>query len=66
MHNDINKVVSFLIQRDGKDATVKFAEQTLSLYVSAAINESKYKESIDEYIRFLEKEEKQVNIIVIK
>lgn len=40
--------VDFVAKRDGKEAAMKFAQQTLDLYIKAAIDSSKYKESIDE------------------
>lgn len=61
-----NARIAFIIERDGEEAAEKFVEQGLALYIEAAIQRSSYKESIEEYTRFLEKESgKRVRFVVV-
>ena len=45
--------LKFVEERDGLEAAIKFAHQGIGIYVKAAIESSKYKDSIKEYTRFL-------------
>lgn len=54
--------ITFVEQRDGKEAALKFAEQGLALYTEAAIRLSQYKDSIIFYKEYLKKgKEKNIN-----
>ena len=45
--------VKFVVDRDGPEAARKFAEQGLALYTEAAIRESKYREAVAYYKKYL-------------
>lgn len=53
--------LAFVEKRDGKEAMIKFAEQTLATYVMESAMRGPYKESIEEYIKVLEENGKSVN-----
>lgn len=44
--NSEKKRIEFLENRDGKEGAKKFAEQTLAIYTQAALQESRFYESI--------------------
>lgn len=57
--------IALIAERDGAEEAEKFVEQGLYLYIMGAIHDSKYKDSIDEYIKFLEEKNKTIEIVKI-
>ena len=57
--------LDFVESRDGHDAMLKFAEQTLFVYVIDSIKRSIHKESIEECIEVLEKHGLKVDIVKV-
>jgi hypothetical protein len=45
--------ISFVIERDGMEAAIKWAEQTRAIYFKAAVEHSPYADSIAELEQFL-------------
>ena len=62
---DEMKRLAFVEERDGKEAMLKFCEQSLYAYVQMAIKESKYAESIDAFENALEEAGKFVLFVEV-
>lgn len=58
--------LDFIIERDGLEAAIKFAEQGLYLYIIEALKRSSLGESTKEWIKFLEANGKKVRIVVVE
>lgn len=52
--------LSFIERRDGYDAMLKFAEQTLAVYILQSIKKGPYREAIEELVEELEEAGKKV------
>ena len=47
--------IEFVTNRDGEEAAKLFAEQTLAIYETSAINESRFSDSIEWLRKYLNK-----------
>ena len=57
--------LDFVEKRDGKEAMLKFAEQTLNIYVCDAVEKSIYKDSVEELTKILKENGRIIRILVI-
>ena len=58
--------LDFVEKRDGIEAAITFAKQGAYLYINGAIDQSKYKSSIDEYKKFLAGHGFKVQVTILK
>ena len=58
--------LKFVEERDGLDAAILFAKQGMCVYIKAAMDSSRYKESLEEYSRFLRKHGYKPEIVINK
>jgi hypothetical protein len=56
MSNERDRI-NFMIERDGMEAAVKWAEQTRSIYFKASMEQSRFGDSIKELEVFLEEQQ---------
>ena len=56
MSNERDRI-DFVVQRDGMEAAVKWAEQTRSIYFRASVEQSRFGDSIDELEAFLKEKQ---------
>jgi hypothetical protein len=52
--------LDFVEKRDGYDAMLKFAEQTLAVYVVQSVKKGPYREAVEELVDMLEEAGKKV------
>lgn len=57
--------LEFVERRDGREGMLRFAEQTLAVYVEESIKHSRFKESIEVCIEVLKEASKDVQIVAI-
>lgn len=58
--------LDFVEERDGLEAAIKFAQQNVCLYIKASIDQGHYKDSVDEYKKFLDKHGFEVQITIFE
>lgn len=57
--------LDFILKRDGREKMLKFAEQTLAIYIMDSIEKGPHKASIEKFIEVLEENGSAVRIMMV-